>query len=562
MMCVSASKMRYPARAIGGPPLDSPAPALSRSLSDSVGRLHVIEAQQLEHRHVLRGEEDGRLGSGVRVGVPGARRDHEEIPGLPREGLVVDGRRAPSLHHAIDRAAGLAMGAGPDARPQHLEIGGHGRTQGRAGGRIDVLEQDVVERIGLLLGASLERRVGVGPRKIDVAAGAPERRLPVVGIRLEREVLEEADDLPVEDVHPVDGRAALVAVVVPGHARGEHEVAGLHRALLAVDRREGALAVEHEPDRRRRVAVRRRHLAGQQVLDGEDETVSDGPLRHARVVQAKHPALGAAVRAEKLDALAQQRLDVAPAPVARLGRRRLRRDERPGPGPRGVESRGSQSGAVRLQLLDRSRRLDRHGRLVSSRARLGRRGPSPATPCGSHYGILPQRRREDAALAQALNTLLCRLSNSTPTVWPTSSVRPESTWARMRVPSSRVTWQSMMLPRKVTSATFPGTVPGAPAPDAGAVRRRLSGRTATWTACPTTAPGGSATAIGCAPPTATRLSSPDARSTRPGSRLTRPMKSATVLFAGRVYTRRGAPSCMISPPCMTAIRSDSAIASD
>src|SRR5881296_3406609 len=34
-------------------------------------------------------------------------------------------------------------------------------------------------------------------------------------------------------------------------------------------------------------------------------------------------------------------------------------------------------------------------------------GASPATPCGSHYGILPQRGREDAALAQALNTLLC-----------------------------------------------------------------------------------------------------------------------------------------------------------
>src|SRR5262249_58403177 len=88
---------------------------LSRSLSVSVGRLHAIEAQQLEHRHVLRSEEDGRLAPGVRVRVPGTRGDHEEVARLPREGLVVDGRRAAPLHHAIDRAAGLAMGAGPYA---------------------------------------------------------------------------------------------------------------------------------------------------------------------------------------------------------------------------------------------------------------------------------------------------------------------------------------------------------------------------------------------------------------------------------------------------------------
>src|SRR5215510_15455235 len=112
MMWVSASKMRYPARAIGGPPPGLPCSSTSRSISVSVGRLHAIEAQQLEHRHVLRGEEDGRLCPGVRVGVPGARRDHEEVAGLPRERLIIDGRRAAALHHAIDRAAGLAMRAG------------------------------------------------------------------------------------------------------------------------------------------------------------------------------------------------------------------------------------------------------------------------------------------------------------------------------------------------------------------------------------------------------------------------------------------------------------------
>src|SRR5262245_23240758 len=146
--------MRYPARAIGDPPLLQ----LSRSLSVSVGRLHAIEAQQLEHRHVLRGEKDGRLAPGVRVLVSGTGRDYEEVSRLPREGLIVDGRRAAPLHHAVDRAAGLAMGAGPYARPQHLQVAGYGRAQRRAGGRIDVLDQDVVVRIRLTLRALLQRR--------------------------------------------------------------------------------------------------------------------------------------------------------------------------------------------------------------------------------------------------------------------------------------------------------------------------------------------------------------------------------------------------------------------
>src|SRR2546428_12773805 len=104
---------------------------------------------------------------------------------------------------------------------------------------------------------------------------------------------------------------------------------------MASHRREGAFAVEHEPDRGRRVAVRGRDLAGQQVLNREDETVGDGPLRDTGIMEPQDPALGAAVRAEKLAALPQQWLDVAPAPVARLGRGGLRRGERVPPGPRG-----------------------------------------------------------------------------------------------------------------------------------------------------------------------------------------------------------------------------------
>src|SRR5262249_60003909 len=97
--------------------------------------------------------------------------------------------------------------------------------------------------------------------------------------------------------------------------------------------REGALAVEHEPDCGRRVAVSRRDLARQQVLDRQHEAVGHGPLGDARVVQAQHPALGTAVRAQVFGALEQEGLDVAPAPVAGPPGRGGPREQRGPPGP-------------------------------------------------------------------------------------------------------------------------------------------------------------------------------------------------------------------------------------
>ena len=141
----------------------------------SVSRLHTIETQQLEQRDVLRREEHGRLGADVGVGVPSSRRNHEEVARLPLEGLVVDGRHAPPPHDAIDGATRLAVGTGPHTRTEELQVAGDGGAERGATRRIDVLEQDVVEGIGLLLGAFQQGRIGVAPGEIDVAARAPER---------------------------------------------------------------------------------------------------------------------------------------------------------------------------------------------------------------------------------------------------------------------------------------------------------------------------------------------------------------------------------------------------
>ena len=61
-------------------------------------------------------------------------------------------------------------------------------------------------------------------------------------------------------------RGAVIAVVVPGPGRRYDEVAGLHWKLLARDRGVGALALDDEAQRARRVPMRRRDLARQDDL--------------------------------------------------------------------------------------------------------------------------------------------------------------------------------------------------------------------------------------------------------------------------------------------------------
>src|SRR5262250_3721457 len=67
---------------------------------------------------------------------------------------------------------------------------------------------------------------------------------------------------------------------------------------------------------------------------------------------------------------------------------------RPGPRPRSIEPGGSQPRAVRFQLLDRPRRLDRHGTLSCSGSSPRAAGPRPRDALRLALRILPQRRGE------------------------------------------------------------------------------------------------------------------------------------------------------------------------
>src|SRR5581483_5744030 len=121
-------------------------------------------------------------------------------------------------------------------------------------------------------------------------------RLTLLRIHLEEVRLERVHQRDVEPVLPDAGAAgALVAVVVPGPVRREHQVASVDAQLLAIDDGVGALALHDEAQRRRGVAMGRSRLAGQHDLDagvqradaGAD-VASGGFLRRDQLARAQH----------------------------------------------------------------------------------------------------------------------------------------------------------------------------------------------------------------------------------------------------------------------------------
>src|SRR6266540_5029441 len=222
------------------------APATSSRRRRLLGRLHPVEAERLEERHVLEREQDRRLGAGVRVLVHGARRDREEIALAPVVGDAVDDRAPAPAHHVVDGARRLAVGTRANAGAQHLQIAPQRGDDRPARVRIAILHENVVERVGFGAGPTGELRVRVRPAVVHVTRGrALAHRLLLAGVGIHVEVLEVAHDGRVEPIGPDHRLGPLVAVVVPGHGRRDHQVAPPHHALVALDRGERALAVQH-----------------------------------------------------------------------------------------------------------------------------------------------------------------------------------------------------------------------------------------------------------------------------------------------------------------------------
>jgi hypothetical protein len=103
----------------------------------------------------------------------------------------------------------------------------------------------------------------------------------------------EIDRRRIEHVEPQHRLVRRVAVVVRGPIGGDDEIARRHERLLALDRRVGALAIEHEADRGGDMAMRRRDLARHDHLDAGKQRIGDPRLpAQRRVFQDQHAALG------------------------------------------------------------------------------------------------------------------------------------------------------------------------------------------------------------------------------------------------------------------------------
>src|SRR5204863_755612 len=108
---------------------------------------------------------------------------------------------------------------------------------------------------------------------------------------------------------------ALVPVVVPRPRRRQHQVAAAHDALVTLDRGKGAVALDDEPDRGRRMTMGRGDLAREQVLKAGPERVRRAVARReTRIDEPEHPSFGAATQRGQLAAPPDEGQERVPAP--------------------------------------------------------------------------------------------------------------------------------------------------------------------------------------------------------------------------------------------------------
>ena len=106
---------------------------------------------------------------------------------------------------------------------------------------------------------------------------------------------------------------------MPGDIRRKNQIAGLHDALLAVDRGVGAAALNNESQRRRRMPVRPRVFAGLDVLERDLDRVRGKSVFtiQSRIHQPHHAPL-AVLQADHIAGAHQAVVDILPLPQTRL----------------------------------------------------------------------------------------------------------------------------------------------------------------------------------------------------------------------------------------------------
>ena len=102
--------------------------------------------------------------------------------------------------------------------------------------------------------------------------------LVFVRMLLEEHRLQQMGGRNVQAIEPIGRLVAVVTVAMPAVAGGQHDVAGLHRRLLAVDHRIDPLPSRMTAQRVRGMAVRRRDLARQDHLVGANQRLQGGEV--------------------------------------------------------------------------------------------------------------------------------------------------------------------------------------------------------------------------------------------------------------------------------------------
>ena len=170
----------------------------------------------------------------------------------------------------------------------------------------------------------LARRRQTGGKIFDLAGvGAVAARLKVALARIGSLKIDEKRQ--VQRIQPDNRLPPLMPVVMPFAPGGQHQIAFAHRQLLAVNDGEGTLALDDDPNGRRRMDMRRRRLAGKKELHPE---IDGGGRLHrprppARITEDEHPPLCLFDRGQ-LAGLDKQRPHAAIGPVSGF-RQRLRR---------------------------------------------------------------------------------------------------------------------------------------------------------------------------------------------------------------------------------------------
>ena len=245
-------------------------------------------------------------------------RNHKDVALLPIEANASDDSGAPSLNHVINGAIYLPVCFGVHAGADHLNPAGHRIHDRTACVRIRIFECNIVKRTRSDPGQIVQRALGHlpfvnGKRRITHSGLLPSRPqladsilqyglvnnsrhlLDVLGRMLEKWSIEIIIQRHIESVHPHGRLIALATVIVPMPRWVDGEIAALEIDFVALHGGVGALAVDHETNRLRGVAMRGSDFPGIEPLHGGPKSVCGvGSPSQSRIRQAHGPAITAA----------------------------------------------------------------------------------------------------------------------------------------------------------------------------------------------------------------------------------------------------------------------------